>query len=118
MSLDLHAMLTNDEIQYHGTASHFHFALTTGRLDQLMRQNMTDAPYHAGRKMLRFKVLLVNECCGHTKSIGGVTEVLIKDEDAPLDSAYWWFNNTIEHIRPTETIAIQFLHPKRGGNDE
>lgn len=111
MSLDLHAMLVNDEIQYHGTASHFNFALTTGRLDQLLRQNMTDAPHHvAGSMMLQFKVLLVQECCGHIKSIGGLTTVLVKDKDAPLDGAYWWFNNAIERIRPTETIAIQFLN--------
>jgi|14BtaG_2_1085337.scaffolds.fasta_scaffold00496_6 hypothetical protein len=117
----MHELLVAGDIHYYGSASNFNFALNTGRLDELLRQNMTDAQEHgAGAMKLKFEVLLVNECCGHTKSINGLTTILHKDKDAPLDGAYWWFNNAIEHIRDTEIIMIRFheTNPQEVLNDE
>jgi hypothetical protein len=107
----MHDMLVAGDIHYHGNASHFNFALNTGRLDELLRDNMVpvSAEHGADAMKLMFKVLLVNECCGHMKNIAGLTTVLVKRKDAPLKGAYWWFNNAIERIRPTEVIAIQFI---------
>lgn len=106
-----HDMLAVGDIHWYGNASTFNFALNTGRLDQLLRQNMASvsAEHGADAMKLAFEVLLVNECCGHMKSIAGLTTVLLKHKDAPLDGAYWWFNNAVERIRPTEVIAIRFI---------
>jgi hypothetical protein len=121
MTAELHDMLASGDIHWYGNAGAFHYALNTKGLDELLRQNMTHAQEHGdGAMKLKFEVLLVNECCGHTKSINGLTTVLHKDIDAPLEGAYWWFNHAIENIRGTEVIAIRFheTNPQEVLNNE
>ena len=117
----LHDMLVSGDLHWYGNAHTFNYALNTGRLDELLRQHLIDAQEHGdGAMKLKFEVMIVNECCGHTKSINGLTTVLQKDKDASLDGVYWWFTNAIERVRSTEIIAIRFhkTNPQEVLNNE